>query len=126
MGYIILIIVVTCLVILFNKLDLDEIAFGFGFIGLLLSVVFLVISLQIHDDRKFIKEHYDDLNVMLTHKVISSKGISNALEVNDKIKYWRGLKDDWFLGSHYSEEFGKPLLNLPDFYSVDSLKVINK
>ena len=126
MGYIILIIVVTCLVILFNKLDLDEIALGFGFIGLLLSVVFLVISLQIHDDRKFIKEHYDDLNVMLTHKVISSKGISNALEVNDKIKYWRALKDDWFLGSHHSKEFDRPLLKLPDFYSVDSLKVINK
>ena len=126
MGFIILIIVVTCLVILFNKLDLDEIAFGSGFIGLLLSIVFLAISLQIYDDRKFIKEHYDDLNVMLTHKVISSKGISNALEVNDKIKYWRCLKDDWFLGSHYSEEFGKPLLKLPDFYSVDSLKVINK
>ena len=126
MGFIILIIVVTCLVILFNKLDLDEIAFGFGFIGLLLSVVFLAISIQILDDRKFIKEHYDDLNVMLTHKVISSKGISNALEVNDKIKYWRCLKDDWFLGSHYSEEFDKPLLKLPDFYSVDSLKVINK
>ena len=126
MGYIILIIVVTCLVILFNKLDLDEIAFGFGLIGLLLSVVFLAISLQIHGDRKFIKEHYNSLDVMLANKVISSEGISNALEVNDKIKYWRGLKDDWFLGSHYSEEFGKPLLNLPDFYSVDSLKVINK
>ena len=126
MGFIILIIVVTCLVILFNKLDLDEIAFGFEFIGLLLSVVFLAISLQIYDDRKFIKEHYSSLDVMLANKVISSEGISNALEVNDKIKYWRGLKDDWFLGSHYSEEFGKPLLNLPDFYSVDSLKVINK
>ena len=126
MGYIILIIVVTCLTVLFNKLDLDEIAFGSGFVGLLLSAVFLVISLQIHDDRKFIKEHYSSLDVMLANKVISSEGISNALEVNDKIKYWRGLKDDWFLGSHYSEEFGKPLLNLPDFYSVDSLKVINK
>ena len=126
MGYIILIIVVTCLTILFNKLDLDEIAFGFGFVGLLLSVVFLAISLQIHDDRKFIKEHYSSLNVMLANKVISSEGISNALEVNDKIKYWRDLKDDWFLGSHYSEKFGKPLLKLPDFYSVDSLKMINK
>ena len=68
MGYIILIIVVTCLTILFNKLDLDEIAFGSGFVGLLLSVVFLAISLQIYDDRKFIKEHYNDLNVMLAHK----------------------------------------------------------
>ena len=126
MGYIILIIVVICLAILFNKLDLDEFAFGFGFIGLLLAVLFFAISLKINEDRKFIKEHYDDLNVMLTHKVISSKGISNALEVNDKIKYWRDLKDDWFLGSHYSEEFSKPLLKLPDFYSVDSLKVINK
>ena len=126
MGYIILIVVVICLAILFNKLDLDEIAFGFGFIGLLLSVVFLAISLQIHDDRKFIKERYDDLNIMLTNKVISSKGISDALEVNERIEYWKCLEDDWFLGSHHSKEFDRPLLKLPDFYSVDSLKVINK
>jgi hypothetical protein len=126
MGYIILIIVVTCLTILFNKLDLDEIAFGSGFTGLLLAVLFFAISLKINEDRKFIKERYDDLNIMLTNKVISSKGISDALEVNDRIEYWKYLKDDWFLGSHYSEEFGKPLLKLPDFYSVDSLKVINK
>ena len=126
MGFIILIVVVICLALLFNKLELDGYTFGFSCFALLLSVLFLAFSIQIHDDRKFIKEHYDDLNVMLTHKVISSKGISNALEVNDKIKYWRCLKDDWFLGSHYSEEFGKPLLKLPDFYSVDSLKVINK
>ena len=126
MGFIILIIIVIGLAMLFNKLELDGYAFSSSCLAAVLSVIFLAISLQIHDDRKFIKEHYDDLNVMLAHKVISSKGISNALEVNDKIKYWRGLKDDWFLGSHYSEEFGKPLLKLPDFYSVDSLKVINK
>ena len=126
MGYIILIIVVICLAILFNKLDLDEFAFGFGFIGLLLAVLFFVISLKINEDRKFIKERYDDLNIMLTNKVISSKGISDALEVNDRIEYWKCLKDDWFLGSHHSKEFDRPLLKLPDFYSVDSLKVINK
>lgn len=126
MGYIILIIVVICLSILFNKLDLDEFAFGFGFIGLLLTVLFLAISVQVNNDRKFIKEHYDDLNIMLTNKVISSKGISDALQVNEKIEYWKCLKDDWFLGSHNSKEFNRPLLKLPDFYSVDSLKVINK
>ena len=126
MGYIILIIVVICLAILFNKLDLDEFAFGFGFTGLLLAALFFAISLKINEDRKFIKERYDDLNIMLANKVISSKGISDALEVNERIEYWRALKDDWFLGSHYSEEFSKPLLKLPDFYSVDSLKVINK
>lgn len=126
MGYIILIIVVICLAILFNKLDLDELAFGFGFFGLLLAVLFFAISLKVNDDRKFIKERYDDLNIMLTNKVISSKGISNALEVNERIEYWKCLEDDWFLGSHYSKEFDRPLLKLPDFYSIDSLKVINK
>ena len=126
MGYIILIIVVICLAILFNKLDLDEFAFGFGFIGLLLAVLFLAISIQVNDDREFIKERYDDLNIMLTNKVISSKGISDALEVNERIEYWKCLEDDWFLGSHHSKEFDRPLLKLPDFYSVDSLKVINK
>ena len=126
MGYIILIIVVICLAILFNKLDLDEFAFGFGFFGLLLAVLFFAISLKINEDRKFIKERYDDLNIMLTNKVISSKGISDALEVNEKIEYWKCLEDDWFLGSHHSKEFDRPLLKLPDFYSVDSLKVINK
>lgn len=126
MGYIILIIVVICLAILFNKLDLDEFAFGFGFIGLLLAALFFAISLKINEDRKFIKERYDDLNIMLTNKVISSKGISDALEVNEKIEYWKCLEDDWFLGSHHSKEFDRPLLKLPDFYSVDSLKVINK
>ena len=126
MGYIILIIVVICLAILFNKLDLDEFAFSFGFIGLLLAVLFFAISLKINDDRKFIKERYDDLNIMLTNKVISSKGISDALEVNERIEYWKYLKDDWFLSSHHSKEFDRPLLKLPDFYSVDSLKVINK
>lgn len=126
MGYIILIIVVICLAILFNKLDLDELAFGFGFFGLLLAVLFLAISIQVNDDREFIKERYDDLNIMLTNKVISSKGISDALEVNERIEYWKCLEDDWFLGSHHSKEFDRPLLKLPDFYSVDSLKVINK
>ena len=126
MGYIILILVVICLAILFNKLDLDEFAFGFGFIGLLLAVLFLAISLKVNDDRKFIKERYDDLNIMLTNKVISSKGISDALEVNERIEYWKCLEDDWFLGSHHSKEFDRPLLKLPDFYSADSLKVINK
>ena len=126
MGYIILIIVVICLAILFNKLDLDEFAFGFGFTGLLLAVLFFAISLKINEDRKFIKERYDDLNIMLTNKVISSKGISNALEVNERIEYWKCLEDDWFLGSHHSKEFDRPLLKLPDFYSADSLKVINK
>ena len=126
MGYIILIIVVICLAILFNKLDLDELAFGFGFFGLLLAILFLAISIQVNDDREFIKERYDDLNIMLTNKVISSKGISDALEVNERIEYWKCLEDDWFLGSHHSKEFDRPLLKLPDFYSVDSLKVINK
>ena len=126
MGYIILIIVVICLAILFNKLGLDELAFGFGFFGLLLAVLFLAISIQVNDDREFIKERYDDLNIMLTNKVISSKGISDALEVNERIEYWKCLEDDWFLGSHHSKEFDRPLLKLPDFYSVDSLKVINK
>lgn len=126
MGYIILIVVVVCLVILFNKLDLDELAFGFGFFGLLLAVLFFVISLKINEDRKFIKERYDDLNIMLTNKVISSKGISDALEVNERIEYWKYLEDDWFLGLHHSKEFDRPLLKLPDFYSADSLKVINK
>ena len=64
---------------------------------------------------------------MLTNKIISSKGISDALEVNNKIECWRDLKSNWFLGTNYSEEFGKPLLKLPNFYSItDSLKVINK
>ena len=126
MGYIILIVVVVCLAILFNKLDLDEFAFSFGFFGLLLAVLFFAISLKVNEDRKFIKERYDDLNIMLTNKVISSKGISDALEVNEKIEYWKCLEDDWFLGSHHSKEFDRPLLKLPDFYSVDSLKVINK
>ena len=86
MGFIISIVVVVCLALLFNKLGLDGYTFGFSCFAVVLSALFLVIGSEIHDDRKFIEEHYDDLNVMLTHKVISSKGISNALEVNDKIK----------------------------------------
>ena len=126
MGFIILIIIVIGLAMLFNKLELDGYAFSSSCLAAVLSVLFLVISSDINDDRKFIKEHYNDLNIMLTNKIISSKGISDALEVNNKIECWRDLKSNWFLGTHYSEEFGKPLLNLPDFYSVDSLKVINK
>ena len=126
MGFIILIIIVIGLAMLFNKLELDGYAFSSSCLAAVLSVIFLAISLQIHDDRKFIKEHYNDLNIMLTNKIISSKGISDALEVNNKIECWRDLKSNWFLGTNYSEEFGKPLLKLPDFYSVDSLKVINK
>lgn len=123
MGIIIAGIVSLCLFIICLKTDSDNFAAVFMILTIAFFFAIVGIGSSTNDDRVFIKENYDDLNSKISNNSLSLKDVNIVYEINKIIKDNSSLKNDIFIGVFYSKEFDRPIIQVPDLYSKDSIKI---
>lgn len=126
MGIIILFVLFLILAVLFNKFSLDTLSMISMILAVIIFSLFLSILIDTNNNSEFIRNNYDNLCTRIENKKLILDDIIIINEVNTKIKNSKDLTDNFWLGIFHSEQFDKPIIEVPDLCFRDEIEIIIK